>query len=555
MIARLAVAGAVVGLVGVTSCLAGAQAVSFDPAVSHELAQPYYSGAIVPTPRQVEYRDEYVLLIDGPKAVKHCAVQVEYGGAAQGLAARLLAERLEKYEARYPDGATSTTAVEMIIPVVVALADEPWLTRYVLAERAQALQPQGYLLEVRPDAIVCLGKDNAGVVNAVASLLQLMHVRDGRLVVRCASVRDWPTFVVRYTAEYHLPGPDFFDWMMRYKINGFGACYPGMRWEGLTDAKREGLKAIGAYIRQYQTMHFLVEFHVGGRAGRPVDCGNPDDVATLLDTIRETMTLTPTQHVMICYDDVKPELQLEELGQFESPAHAHGHLMQRVYEAVKAKSGDTMVSFCTPFYQGRQHRRWRSDNLRSKGLAYLATVGAWENEDIVVVWTGPVTESRHISLEDISSYRDWLGSDRPLFYWDNTWHYHQPMRNFHAQYPEAFVDHCAGRSSYINVNGVKPIGRFFAATANDYYWNPGAFDPKRARRHAVAQFMGPQAVPATEAFYDLRGDDYFVFFARDVDLEAFDKAVAAIEKTSLDPELAAHCRAVYEGVAKKRRAQ
>ena len=50
MIARRAVAGAVVGFVGVASCLAGAQAVSFDPAVSHEWGQPYYPGATLPTP-------------------------------------------------------------------------------------------------------------------------------------------------------------------------------------------------------------------------------------------------------------------------------------------------------------------------------------------------------------------------------------------------------------------------------------------------------------------------------------------------------------------------
>jgi len=532
------------------------QEVAVDGGVSHELGAPYYSGAILPTPREAEYRDQYVLLVDGPKAVKHCSIRIDYDGPAKDLAERLLTERGKRYEALLPGAATSSGGMaEMLVPVVVALADSPWVTRYGLAERAQGLEPQGYLLEVRPDAVLCLGQDNAGVANAVASLLQLMHVRDGRLVARCASVRDWPTFAIRYTAEYHLPGPDFFDWMMRYKINGFGACYPGMRWEGLTDAKREGLKAIGEYIRTYQTAHFMVEFHVGGRAGRPVDCANPDDVKTLLSTVRETMALTPTQHVMICYDDVKPEIRPMERERFESNFEAHGFLMQRVYEAVKALSPDTAVSFCTPYYQGRQHRRWRGERGRARGLEYLAGVGAWENEDIAVVWTGPVTESRHITVEDIRSYREWLGSERPLFYWDNTWHYHQPMRNFHARYPEGFVAHCAGRASYINVNGVKPIGRFFAATANDYYWNPEAFDSKHARRHAVAQFMGPEAVPAAETFYDLRGDDYFVFFARDVDLDAFDQAVAAIEQVSLAPELPAQCRAVYEGVKEKRQRQ
>ena len=117
------------------------------------------------------------------------------------------------------------------------------------------------------------------------------------------------------------------------------------------------------------------------------------------------------------------------------------------------------------------------------------------------------------------------------------------------------MDHCADRTGYINVNGVRPIGRFFAATANDYYWNPAGFDPKRARRHAVAQFMGPRAVPAAEAFYDLRADSYFVFFSRDVDLEALDRTLTRLAQVSLNPLLTEHCKTVYDRIVKKRKAK
>ena len=67
--------------------------------------------------------------------------------------------------------------------------------------------------------------------------------------------------------------------------------------------------------------------------------------------------------------------------------------------------------------------------------------------------------------------------------------------------------------------------------------------------------MGPQAVPTTEAFYDLRGEDYFVFFSRDVDLAAMEDAIKRIEETSLDPALAKYCRTVYQGIVEKRGAQ
>jgi len=542
-------------LVAVLACGADAWCDMPCEAARH-MGPPYYSGAIVPTPREVEYRDAHTLLIDGPGGEWFYHLTIAYDGPARGLVERLVNQRLDAYKQQFPE-VRETGKLGILYGIVLTVVDDerakPYLKSFNAADKAEALKPQGYVLEVNEKGVLCVGRDNAGLANGLASLLQLIHVRDGKLVVQQASIRDWPTFLVRYTSEYHLPGTDFFDWMMLYKINGFAACYPGMQWEGLTDAKREGLKVIGEYIRTYQTIHFMAEFHIGGRRSRPVDCGNPAHVDRLVQTITDTMDLTPARHIMMCYDDVRPELQPEEKQQFKRPGEAHGFVMQKVYEAVKAKDRDTIVCFCPPYYQGRQHPRWNEKNpLLDETLAYMEDIRAWKNKDIRIVWTGPVTESRSITIEDIAHYQDLIGEGRPLFYWDNTWHYHQPLRNFHARYLDGFVDYCADRTSYINVNGVKPIGKFFAVTANDYYWNPEAFDPKRARRHGVAQFMGPQAVPAAEKFYDLRGEDYFVFFSRDVDLGALKGVVAKLDEASLDRDLAQHCSTVYNRIVEKR---
>ncbi len=519
------------------------------------MGPPYYSGEIIPTPRDAAYRDDVLQIADGPGGKWRCVVEFAIADGPRELLQRLLSKRLEGYTKQFP--ALAGTQPQGEARVLFGLANDESvageLVRLGLAERAAELPAQGYLLDIRPDGVVCAGVDEPGVVNGLASLLQLIHVRDGKLVARCATIHDWPTFQIRYTSEYWLPGEAFFDWMMLYKINGFAACYPGMRWEGLTDAKRKGLRRIGEYIDKYGTMNFLVEFHIGGRGGRAVDCGNEDDIKLLLATIEETMELSHPQHVMICYDDVTPELQPEEKEQFERPAQAHGALMERVYEHVKSIDPDTVVSFCSPNYQGRRHPRWRDTNPRLKEtLQYMRDLKAWENRDIRIVWTGPVTESRSIVQEDIDHYLRLIGEDRKLFYWDNTWHYHQPMRNFHAKYLEGFEGYCADSTSYINVNGVQPIGRFFAATANDYYWGPEGFDSVRARRHAVAQFMGPDALGPAEAFYKLRGDDYFVFFSRDVDLDELKTALTSLTDAGLDEGLNKMCWAVYNGIVKGR---
>ncbi len=524
--------------------------------VSHELGPPFYSGEVLPTPQEAAYGDAHVTLIDGPGGRLGCRSEWLYEGPSAALARRLVSNRSKAYIGRFAAGDPAPAAGHAPLLLVGLVANERMAAAIEgvgLAEQTLRIPEQGYLLDIRPEGIIVAGMDNEGLVNAVASLLQLTHVRDGRLVARCATIRDWPVFTTRYTAEYSLPGPAFFDWMALYKINGFGACYPGMNWEGLSEAKRKGLQAIGEYIAEYGTLRFMVQFHVGGRRARVVDGGSQADLDLLLNTIRETLSISHAHHLMLCYDDVKPELQPEERKQFETTAEAHGHIAQRVYEAVKAQCPDTVVSFCPPFYQGRGHRRWRSEAGRALGLPYLEAIGQWPNKDIRIVWTGPVTESRHISVRDIESYHEWLGNKRPLVYWDNTWHYHQPMRNFHAKYPPGFIDYCADKTSYINVNGVGSIGRYFSVTANDYYWNPDAFDSKRARRAAVTQFMGPDAVPAVERLYDVRGEDYFAFFSRDVDLKAFDEAVKDVEGASLTPELPEVCRQTYTSVVDRRR--
>ena len=527
--------------------------------VAINMGPPYYSGAVLPAPKHVEYQDKAVVLANGPAGQWRCYPDISIDGPARTLMERLLFGKFEAYAAQFPkldNTIPGNAKLRLTFTTAVNWRTRKDLLRFGALGGAADLPPQGYLLEVSPAGVLCIGADNAGLVNGLASFLQLVHVRNSQLVARCVSIRDWPIFQVRYVSEYHLPGNEFFDWMMRYKINGFAASYRAMQWEGLTSSLRSDLRRTGEYIEQYDTMHFMAQFHVGGRGegkGSVIDCGNAADVARLLATITETIQLAHAEHIMICYDDVVPVLQPMAAQKWKHPVQAHGALMDEVYRHVKRISPDTAVSFCSPYYQGRRHKRWRAgDPALPEMLEYLAGLRGWDNSRVQIVWTGSATESRSITREDVAHYRYYIGKQRELFYWDNTWHYHQPLSNFHARYFNGFVDDCAGRSSYVNINATLPIGRFFAITANDYYWNPSGHDAIRARDHATAQVMGPQAVPAARDFFKLRGDDYLVNFAARVELDALKQVLTRIEHTSLDPGIAQYCWSTYRTIAKKR---
>ncbi len=57
--------------------------------------------------------------------------------------------------------------------------------------------PEGYVLDVRPDAIALAGSDPAGTWYGVQTLLEASRWHEGRLAVPGLTVRDWPEFEVR----------------------------------------------------------------------------------------------------------------------------------------------------------------------------------------------------------------------------------------------------------------------------------------------------------------------------------------------------------------------
>lgn len=511
-----------------------------DAHIAKNMGPPFYSGAILPTPREVEYGTGNTVLVDGPARINHCEFLFPQDAAIRELFERLCRQRLDRYREQFEGN--GWTAARRMNPVEFRLASEGTgdLTALdeKLAERIPDLPSQGYVLQIDEGRAIGIGKDRAGVVNALASFLQLVHVDGGRLVVQQARIVDWPTFTIRYTSEYRLLGPDYFDWMMLYKINGFAASYRVFDWRGPTNEQREQLETIGEYIERYGTMHFLAQLHLSGRAqGETVmDSRNPEHRDQLFQTIRTLLEVGKARHLWICYDDTRPELQpMESEAGFESPAQAHAALLEDIHAFAAGIRPGVTVGWVPVPYQGRHHRRWRRDSkYRDYDIAYLEDIREWSFTKVPIVWTGPVTESRTITLEDIEDYYGRIGPQKRLSYWDNTWHYHQPLRNFHAKYMDGFVKHCAEATSYINVNCATPIGRFFTVTANDYYWNPEVFDSKHCRRHAVAQFMGPGAVEPAERFYELRGEDYWVFFAAKVDLDAFAQVLRDLEAASWD---------------------
>ena len=188
-----------------------------DDDLTRAMGQPFYSGEIIPAPKQATYREEELALYDGTKGLVLCQPEFGYEGPARELIIRLLSKRLEAYRAAFPGRAWDHDRTTTPTPVLFASTSneraKSLLARLGLEQQVQDLAPQGYVLEIRPERILCLGEDNQGMANALASLIQLMHVKDGKLVVRGASIVDWPTFRHRSPMPFDLPSTAMSTWM------------------------------------------------------------------------------------------------------------------------------------------------------------------------------------------------------------------------------------------------------------------------------------------------------------------------------------------------------
>ena len=548
--------GCLAGICLIAHCAVSAEHSADDVEWTRKLGQPFYSGHILPTPKNAEYKDDTIPLADGVAGRIQCSTEFEYSGPTRPLLERLFTKRFRAYGQLFGETALrqdKETSVRVIFTLASNGNVSALLDRFGLRGKAASLQPQGYLLDIRTDGILCVGKDDQGLVNALASLLQLVHVKDGKLVARCAHVVDFPTFTTRYTSDYFPLGTNFYEWMALNKINGFSCGYANyFKWTGLEPQQENALAQIRQFTADYQVMSFLPQIHIGGR--RPdfapaIDAGDAKQVQTLLATIEKIMELSGARSVLLLWDDVKSVLPGEKAReQFKTLGQASGYVADCVYKRMQELYPGSTLIFCPPHYQGLKHRRWQGE-LGVEARQYMRDVRSW-NRNIVLAWTGPVTESRTIADQDIMLYKALMNEDRRLFYWDNTWHYHQPLRNFHAQYPQDFVEHCVDRTAYININARLPIGKFFSVTAMDYYWNPVAFEARRSWREAVAQFMGEAAVPVAERFYAFRGDGYYYHFSRGADIPAFRGILTDLEAASMEKGIVDYCWYIYNQICK-----
>lgn len=478
-----------------------------------------YTGEVVPTPQQVRYWDEYLLLIDA-KGTPVAAVAV---APSAPVPVRIAAAELSAQAGHLlrppPD--------QMPFPLPLLSPTDPRLrrARTVIALGIQSDAPLpaeaagkagAYVVSCRRAdgqwRVTVVGRDAQGAYYGAQSLLQLMSVRDGQVVLRRADIRDWPAYTIRaHQYDGGFPAPSMarysLKWAAKFKLNqlGFGQAYDRpMQWRQLTRKQQQSTQYLCARATAIGVIRAAFYPHPHrSRDEFNIRISKQEDMDALVNICSFALE-RGARAIMLRSDDIWP-LAPEDKQRFGDQATAHTYMVNELFRRLKQRWPDVVFMFCPPHYTNGTIRS------RKGGEDYIRKLGKETPHDVLVVWTGPVTRSLDIQPQDVDYIIGLLGRG-PLL-WDNTVYAHRSRYGYDPRHPNYFLDTFATRYPADfpeRVPGISynwsirdPISLVAGINTADYMWNPKAYDPERSLRRALAMVAGPDCVDDLLAIREL----------------------------------------------------
>ena len=300
------------------------------PDHADSLRMPFYTGAVLPTPQQVTYRNEYFSLRSTGLLL---GKEIEPGSP--------LVKRLRARVERYGGKVRLVESVAAQVDTVIMFGDAPG-AKALLGEQVVPKREQGYLMVCTAAAgrkvIVLQGHDRLGLLWAVSSFSQLVSVRGGECVVRSADIVDYPVasnrgFIagnwvdaVAYCVAFKINKPVFQTALMDRTLPSRKERYEAWR-QPLSEATRADLKAYAAGLTPLG-----IEWYAGHNpiaAEKKIQSGDEGDFQVLLGWACALEELGG--HLCIKYDDHRFPISPEDMAQFGSAREADVHLLLRLH--------------------------------------------------------------------------------------------------------------------------------------------------------------------------------------------------------------------------------
>ncbi len=456
---------------------------------------PYYTGRIIPTPRKAVYGDEYPALSDA-------SVIPGAGLAADGPYVNVLRRRIEKYGGKL----TAVDSVAAASNTLILLGDIAAATALLDGNRVPERE-QGYLLHTtRHDGrqvIILQGRDRQGLLWAIASFNQLVHVRDGNPVVRAATVVDFPACPNRgfiagawpdgadYCVAFKLNKPVFQSALVDHSVRN--RSERAKTWRNPLTAKiRDDLRRIGETLSPFGIQWYAGINPIVGEADNKIRSKSDGDFRVALDWIEALAEAGG--NLCLKYDDNRFPLSPDDLRDFGTARAADTYFLKRLCQALETRAPRMKILFCPPFYWGPTSSALYSEPRDD----YLYALGELPRA-VEIFWTGPRVKSGKVTPDMVAWIRNRI--QRKPVYWQNgfgnphMYGYHfmtDPIPVWRDWYYDGFHD---GIDTYMP-NCMMPGYAAAVVTLADYCWNPKAYDPAQSVEQAVTKLVGADTYPA-----------------------------------------------------------
>ena len=455
---------------------------------------PYYTGAIIPTPQQVTYKDEFLALDDAE-------VLLGEGLTGDSPHVAVLRKRIEKYGGNLTVVASASSGAGTLI----VLGDIPAAAE-LLGELQVPQREQGYLVRATQSSgrnvVILQGYDQLGLLWAISSFNQLVHLRDSRPVVRAAEVIDYPVIPNRgFIAGYW---PDGGEYCLAFKINK-PVFQGGLRDYSITDRAeraRAWRRPLAEQVRQdlRRIGETLSPFGIDWYAGNNPIVGDPEDKIRSKsdDDFRVVMEWAEFLdelggNLCLKYDDHRFPISPADKRDFGTARGADTYLLNRLCQELGTRCPEMKVLFCPPFYWGPTSPALYPEPRDD----YLYAIGQLP-ANLETFWTGPRVKSGKVTPDMV----EWITEriKRKPVYWQNghgmphMYGYHymtDPVPTWRDWYYDGFYQ---DMDTYM-LNCMMPGYCASVITCADYCWNPDAYDPDSSIEEAAKKLVGAATYP------------------------------------------------------------
>ncbi len=518
----------------------------------------YYTGKIIPTPKEAEYLDDAWELADcAAQTTAACILTSEAPSHPESIAAQEIQARIKHLsggiEVPICKGTKWPKGTKTFIALDVAGKKGFVAHHMALCKTPPPDKPEGYVItpyrhKEKFSGVFLVGQDGAGAYFGAQSLVQLIDRAEDKVVLHPAKVKDWPTFRLRSFKGGGDRGEGSHSWDMGLwsalaKFNCYNICYTTVgrdKWVDPEPDYREHVQALTRYMRArgLDTMPFVNPYYLWKEH---IEVSDPGDLDKLFEACRIGPEAGGTR-VMLCLDDFasKPEWSSEKLYKVRSEkdreafdddlAAVNIAMINDLNRRLPAAYPHAQLYVVLPYYWNPR------PPYQAAGEEYLKKEGAGIDDSVRIVWTGPRVRSGTIVQAHIDYYQGLLGG-RQVMLWDNTiYMHHNPphyfLDTFHTQYPDRFSEQISGE---VHLNaGTGEAYKCGLLAAADYLWNPQAYDPETSLRNAIAAVAGPASVDDLLAFRDAYYTIYDDFAAQFGKPEALLKLAKTMQERHFD---------------------